>query len=67
MKIATFNINNAAAGTLLGAKPNVVWLQKLKAADLEFPVAAIVSMAVEVNVAPHRDLGGVNSGLQVGL
>src|ERR1700756_4713271 len=47
MKIATFNINNvnrrltALPHWLRGAKPGVVCLQKLKAADREFPLAAI--------------------------
>jgi exodeoxyribonuclease III len=47
MKIATFNINdvNKRLGNLIGwlraEKPNVVALQELKAADREFPKAAI--------------------------
>jgi exodeoxyribonuclease-3 len=47
MKIATFNINNVnkRLANLLGwlhtAKPDVVCLQELKAADREFPKAAI--------------------------
>jgi exodeoxyribonuclease III len=47
MKIATFNINNVnkrlsnLLGWLDGAKPNVVCLQELKAAENEFPKAAI--------------------------
>jgi exodeoxyribonuclease-3 len=47
MKIATFNINNVnkRLGNLLAwlraAKPDVVCLQELKAADREFPTAAI--------------------------
>jgi exodeoxyribonuclease III len=47
MKIATFNINNInrrlpnLLAWLRAAKPDVVALQELKAADKEFPVAAI--------------------------
>lgn len=47
MKIATFNINNVNRRLpnllhwLHGAKPDVVCLQELKAADHEFPLAAI--------------------------
>lgn len=47
MKIATFNINNVNRRLpnllhwLQGAKPDVVCLQELKAADREFPLAAI--------------------------
>jgi exodeoxyribonuclease III len=47
MKIATFNINdvNKRLGNLIGwlraEKPDVVALQELKAADREFPKAAI--------------------------
>ena len=47
MKIATFNINNVnkrlanLLGWLRAAKPDVVCLQELKAADREFPAAAI--------------------------
>jgi hypothetical protein len=47
MKIATFNINdvNKRLGNLIGwlraEKPEVVALQELKAADREFPEAAI--------------------------
>src|SRR5262245_9528544 len=47
MKIATFNINNVNKRLpnlltwLRDAEPDVVCLQELKAADLEFPVAAI--------------------------
>src|SRR5262249_58269285 len=47
MKIATFNINNInkRLGNLLAwlrsAKPDVVALQELKAADAEFPKAAL--------------------------
>ena len=47
MKIATYNINdvNKRLGSLIGwlraAKPDVVALQELKAADREFPKAAI--------------------------
>ena len=47
MKIATFNINNVnrrlpnLLGWLRSAKPDVVALQELKAADGDFPVAAI--------------------------
>jgi exodeoxyribonuclease III len=47
MKIATFNINNVnkrlanLLDWLRGAKPDVVALQELKAADAEFPAAAI--------------------------
>ena len=47
MKIATFNINNInkrlanLLGYLRAAKPDVVCLQELKAADREFPKAAI--------------------------
>jgi exodeoxyribonuclease-3 len=47
MKIATFNINNVNRRLpnllrwLRAAKPDVVALQELKAADTEFPAAAI--------------------------
>ena len=47
MKIATFNVNNInkrlanLLGYLRAAKPDVVCLQELKAADREFPKAAI--------------------------
>jgi exodeoxyribonuclease III len=47
MKIATFNINNVnkrlanLLDWLAAAKPDVVCLQELKAADTEFPLAAI--------------------------
>jgi exodeoxyribonuclease III len=47
MKIATFNINNIIKrlpnllGYLRAAKPDVVCLQELKAADREFPKAAV--------------------------
>ncbi len=47
MKIATFNINNVnkrlanLLAWLRAAKPDVVCLQELKAADREFPQAAI--------------------------
>ena len=47
MKIATFNINNVnkrlanLLAWLRTAKPDVVCLQELKAADREFPQAAI--------------------------
>jgi len=47
MKIATFNINNInkrlpnLLAWLRAAKPDVVCLQELKAADKEFPVAAL--------------------------
>jgi exodeoxyribonuclease III len=47
MKIATFNINdvNKRLGNLIGwlgaEKPDVVALQELKAADREFPRAAL--------------------------
>src|SRR5258707_6457683 len=47
MKIATFNINNVnkrlanLLDWLRAAKPDVVSLQELKAADSEFPKAAI--------------------------
>ena len=49
MKIATFNINNVnrrlpnLLAWLEAAKPDVVCLQELKAADREFPIAAIES------------------------
>ena len=49
MKIATFNINNVnrRLSNLLtwrdAAKPDVICLQELKAADREFPIAAIES------------------------
>jgi exodeoxyribonuclease-3 len=47
MKIATFNVNDVKKRltTLLGwlrqAGPDVACLQELKAADAEFPIAAI--------------------------
>ena len=47
MKLATFNINNVNRRLpnllrwLRAAKPDVVCLQELKAADNEFPIAAI--------------------------
>jgi exodeoxyribonuclease-3 len=47
MKIATFNINNInrrlpnLLGWLASARPDVVCLQELKAADREFPLAAV--------------------------
>jgi len=45
MKIATFNINDVNKRHLLGwlrrARPDVAWLQELKAADAEFPIKAI--------------------------
>src|SRR2546423_10311023 len=47
MKIATFNTNNvnkrlaSLLDWLRSAKPDVVALQELKAADAEFPIAAI--------------------------
>ena len=50
MKIATFNVNNInkrlanVLGYLRAAKPDVVCLQELKAADREFPKAAIENL-----------------------
>src|SRR5947209_8353838 len=47
MKIATFNINNVnrrlpnLLGWLAAARPDVVCLQELKAADADFPAAAL--------------------------
>ena len=47
MKIATFNVNNVnrrlpnLLAWLKGAKPDIVCLQELKAADEAFPEAAL--------------------------
>ena len=56
MKIATFNINNVnrRLSNLLAwldtSEPDVVCLQELKAADHEFPIAAIESAGVRRRV-----------------
>src|SRR5688572_24790197 len=65
MKIATFNINNVNRRlsnllTWLGAaKPDVVCLQELKAADREFPIAAIESAGYCAAWCGQRTWNGV--------
>ena len=55
MKIATFNINDVnkrlanLIGWLRAEKPDVVALQELKAADREFPKAAIEKAGLQSN------------------
>ena len=65
MKIATFNINNInrRLANLLAwlevAKPDVVCLQELKAADREFPIAAIESAGYGAAWCGQRTWNGV--------
>ncbi len=65
MKIATFNINNInrRLSNLLAwldlAKPDVVCLQELKAADQEFPIAAIESAGYSAAWRGQRTWNGV--------
>jgi len=57
MKIATFNINNVnkrltnLLAWLKAAKPDVVCLQELKAADREFPQDALAKAGLQRRVA----------------
>ena len=65
MKIATFNINNVnrrlsnLAAWLKFATPDVVCLQELKAADREFPIAAIESAGYGAAWCGQRTWNGV--------
>ncbi len=65
MKIATFNINNVnrrlsnLLAWLEAAKPDVVCLQELKAADREFPIAAIESAGYGAAWCGQRTWNGV--------
>ena len=65
MKIATFNINNVnrrlsnLLAWLDAAKPDVVCLQELKAADREFPIAAIESAGYSATWRGQRTWNGV--------
>jgi exodeoxyribonuclease-3 len=65
MKIATFNINNVnrrlsnLLAWLDAAKPDVVCLQELKAADREFPIAAIESAGYGATWRGQRTWNGV--------
>ena len=65
MKIATFNINNVnrrlsnLLAWLDAAKPDVVCLQELKAADREFPIAAIESAGYGAAWCGQRTWNGV--------
>ena len=62
MKIATFNINNVnkrlpnLLAWLRAAKPDVVCLQELKAADARFPAAAIETRRLRRGLARPEDL-----------
>ena len=65
MKIATFNINNVnrrlsnLLAWLAAAKPDVVCLQELKAADREFPIAAIEAAGYGAAWCGQRTWNGV--------
>ena len=65
MKIATFNINNVNKRLpnllewLRKAKPDVVCLQELKAADREFPTAEIEKAGYGVAWRGQRSWNGV--------
>src|SRR5262245_16623991 len=65
MKIATFNINNVnkrlanLLDWLSAAKPDVVCLQELKAADSEFPTAAIDKAGYGVAFRGQKSWNGV--------
>src|SRR5438067_13535569 len=65
MKIATFNINNInkrlanLLAWLRSAKPDVVALQELKAADAEFPKAAIEKAGYGATWRGHKSWNGV--------
>ena len=65
MKIATFNINNVnrrlanLIAWLKSATPDVVCLQELKAADHEFPIAAIESAGYGAAWCGQRTWNGV--------
>ena len=65
VKIATFNINNVnrrlpnLLAWLDAAKPDVVCLQELKAADREFPIAAIESAGYGAAWCGQRTWNGV--------
>lgn len=65
VKIATFNINNVnrrlsnLLAWLEAAKPDVVCLQELKAADREFPIAAIESAGYGAAWCGQRTWNGV--------
>ncbi len=65
MKIATFNINNVNRRLanlltwLAAAKPDVVCLQELKAADAAFPVAAIAAAGYGAAWCGERSWNGV--------
>jgi exodeoxyribonuclease-3 len=65
MKIATFNINDInkrlphLLAWLRGAKPDVVCLQELKAADREFPKAAIEKAGYRVAWRGQKTWNGV--------
>ena len=62
MKIATFNINNVnrrlpnLLAWLKRARPDIVCLQELKAADAAFPAAAIAQGRLPRGVARPEDL-----------
>src|SRR3979490_2424137 len=65
MKIATFNINNvnkrlaSLLGWLHAAKPDVVCLQELKAADTEFPAQALRGAGYEAVWRGEKTWNGV--------
>src|SRR5262245_43695012 len=65
MKIATFNINNVnkrldnLLDWLHAAKPDVVCLQELKAADSEFPRAALDKAGYGIAVRGQKSWNGV--------
>lgn len=65
VKIATFNINNVnrrltnLLGWLDAAQPDVVCVQELKAADREFPIAAIESAGYGAAWCGQRTWNGV--------
>jgi exodeoxyribonuclease-3 len=65
MLIATYNVNNVnrrlanLLGWLAARKPDVVCLQELKAADADFPAAAIRSAGYEAVWAGQRTWNGV--------
>ncbi len=65
MKLATFNINNVnrrlanLLAWLRAAEPDIVCLQELKAADAEFPLAAIRNAGYEAVWRGERSWNGV--------
>jgi len=65
MKVATFNVNNINRRLpnllqwLKTAKPDIVCLQELKAADAEFPAAAFARAGYEAAVRGQRTWNGV--------